>query len=418
MRHPLPCNLAVAAFVFAAAPISHANSLSNAFTPSLGYTGEAAAIIDGGKDNGSAYAGQLKFGGNLDLDTAFGWQGATLKAFGVYRHGTNLSRSSLGNSTSVQEIYGGQGTRLAMLTLQQKLFNDHLVIEAGRSSAGNNYLTTETCQYLQNNAACGNPTYVFRSSNFTWWPVSSWMANATINFDAQRYFQIGGFQVDHSQAEDGEHGLRWNTHGASGWIVPYALGWRSDAQAQHKALYEIGGWQDNSRYSDPLVDANGIPALLSGLDYRNRHGRSGAYARVEQQLTGSDQRHGLTVFGSVMKGTSGQLIEDWYVQAGLMQKGICANRPDDVLAFVASRQQYSDIALQNLRLTRAAAGGSGTPQSSQTMLELSYAIQVTPQLRIAPNLHYIIHPDQFNEPSRLHDLPNTWVAGLRLDWNL
>ena len=34
------------------------------------------------------------------------------------------TNSSTGNSTSVQEIYGGQGTRLANLTLEQKLLDE------------------------------------------------------------------------------------------------------------------------------------------------------------------------------------------------------------------------------------------------------------------------------------------------------
>ena len=117
--------------------------------------------------------------------------GATIKAYGINRHGTNLANSSTGNSTSVQEIYGGQGTRLANLTLEQKLFNDRLVLEAGRSVANIHHLGSELCQYFQGNSACGNPTYVFRTSNFTWWPVSSWMADATAWVTPDVYVRIG-----------------------------------------------------------------------------------------------------------------------------------------------------------------------------------------------------------------------------------
>ncbi|GHH56434.1 carbohydrate porin [[Pseudomonas] boreopolis] len=414
---PIPSTprLLAIATAWALAPLAHADDV---FTPKLSYTGEAAATLDGGKKSGSAYAGQLMFGADVDLDAAFGWRGATLKAYGINRHGTNLARSSTGNSTSVQEIYGGQGTRLANLTLEQKLFGERLVLEAGRSVANIHFLGSELCQYFQGNSACGNPTYVFRTSNFTWWPVSSWMADATAWVTPDVYVHVGAYQVDPSQAEDGQHGLKWSTNQATGWIVPYAIGWRSPASARLKAKYEIGGWQDNSSYDDPLRDANGMPARLSGLDYASRHGRSGAFARFEQQLTGDGDGRGLTVFGAVLKGTSGQLIEDWFLQAGLVQKGTFASRPQDNIAFVVTRQKYSGIALEDLRLARAAAGGSGTPHDSQVMMELSYGIQVTPKLRIAPNLHYIVHPDQFDEPARLHDLPNALIAGMRIDWSL
>lgn len=398
--------------------LAAAADASDVLIPKLAYTGEAAATLDGGKRSGTAYAGQLMFGADVDLDAAFGWRGATVKAYGINRHGTNLANSSTGNSTSVQEIYGGQGTRLANLTLEQKLLNDRLVLEAGRSVANIHHLGSELCQYFQGNSACGNPTYVFRTSSFTWWPVSSWMADATVWVTPDVYVRVGAYQVDPSQAEDGQHGLKWSTNQATGWIVPYTIGWRSPASARLKARYELGGWQDNSTYRDPLRDANGIPALLSGQEYVTRHGRSGAFARLEQQLAGDGNGRGLTLFGAALKGTSGQLIEDHFLQAGLVQKGTFASRPQDSIAFVVTQQKYSSIALENLRLARAAAGGSGTPHGSQVMMELSYGIEVTPQLRVAPNLHYIVHPDQFNEPARQRDLPNALIAGLRVDWSL
>jgi len=410
--------LLLAALLLTLPSLAAAADPGEVVSPKLSYTGEAAATLDGGKNSGTAYAGQLMFGADVHLEAAFGWQGATIKAYGINRHGTNLAASSTGNSTSVQEIYGGQGTRLANLTLEQKLLDDRLVLEAGRSVANIHFLGSELCQYFQGNSACGNPTYVFRTSNFTWWPVSSWMADATTWLTPDVYLRVGAYQVDPSQAEDGQHGLKWSTHQATGWIVPYTIGWRSPASARLRARYELGGWQDNSTYRDPLRDVNGMPAVLSGQDYANRHGRSGAFARFEQQLTGDGSGRGLTVFGAVLKGTSGQLIEDHFLQAGLVQKGTFASRPQDSIAFVVTQQKYSGIALENLRLARAAAGGSGTPHGSQVMMELSYGMQLTPQLRIAPNLHYIVHPDQFNEPARQRDLPDALIAGLRVDWSL
>ncbi|MCC4627268.1 carbohydrate porin, partial [Xanthomonas campestris pv. nigromaculans] len=181
-----------------------------------------------------------------------------------------------------------------------------------------------------------------------------------------------------------------------------------------------GGWQDNSDYTDPLRDRNGNPAVLSGLGYENKQGRSGMFARFEQQVTNPDPSgtRGLTVFGAMLKSTGGQAIEDHFIQLGLVQKGTFASRPQDNIAFVITLQKYSDEAIENLRLARASAGGTGTPADNQIMMELSYGIQVTKRLRIAPNLHYVINPDQFNEPTRTNDLKNALIAGLRIDWNL
>ena len=55
------------------------------------------------------------------------------------------------------------------------------------------------------------------------------------------------------------------------------------------------------------------------------------------------------------------------------------------------------------------------PASSQTMMELGYGIQVSDHIRVQPNVHYIINPDQFNDRARTEALDNAWVIGLRFD---
>ncbi|WP_049623048.1 carbohydrate porin [Frateuria defendens] len=401
-------------------PLAAAADWAGGITPKISYTGEGASLLDGGKDKGSAYSGQLFLGADADFDKLFGWSGASMHLGISSRHGQNLAAKNIGNSTSVQEIYGGQGERLANLTLEQKFLDGRIDIEGGRTVANIHFLGSDLCAYFQDNSACGNPTFVFRTSNFTWWPVSSWGAHAKFWFTPTVYLHVGAYEDNNAQQADGEHGLNWHKDHL-GYIMPYAIGYKTTADtARLPAMYEIGGWKDNTTYADPLKDAHGQPALLSGEKYATLQGRSGVYFRFEQQVTRPDpgSTRGLILFGSAFKGTSGQLIEDHYFSFGLVQKGTFDSRPDDNIAFVVTQQHYSGNALKNLRIARALAGGTGTPPSSMTMMELSYGIQVTRNFRLAPNLHYIIHPDQFAEPARLRNLDNALVAGLRIDWVL
>lgn len=385
------------------------------------YTGEAAANIDGGVDQGQAYAGQIFLGADIDLERAAGWRGAKVHVAVTNRHGDNLAADHIGSSTSLQEIYGAQNTRLARLTVEQSLFDGRLVLEAGRTVANISFLGSPLCDYFQTNSACGNPTFVFRTSNFTWWPVSSWGGHAKAWLTPKVYAHAGLYEVNPSHQSDDEHGFDWGTGGSTGVVVPFALGYATtfDNDATPRR-YEIGGWYDGADYADPLRDADGAPAVLSGKPYATRNGRSGVFARFEQMVTRPDptSKRGLTVFGVAMTGTSGELIEDHFLELGLVQRGTFNGRDDDTIAFVISQQKYSEEALENLRLARAAAGGSGTPHSDQIMMELSYGWQATPQVRIQPNLHYVIHPDQFNEPGRLKDAPDAFAVGLRFDVNL
>ncbi|MED5426133.1 MAG: carbohydrate porin, partial [Pseudomonadota bacterium] len=95
-----------------------------------------------------------------------------------------------------------------------------------------------------------------------------------------------------------------------------------------------------------------------------------------------------------------------------------ASRPNDTIGFVFTRQQYSDEALEDQRILRATNGGVGTPSSSQTMLELSYGYELNDHIRIQPNIHYIINPDQFAQRDRVMELDDAIVLGLRFDVNL
>lgn len=385
------------------------------------YTGESAAVVSGGKSQGADFAGQILLGADFDMATLAGVGGMTIHLDATNRQGRNLAVDHIGNSTSVQEIYGGQNTRLARFTVEQSFLDGRLVVEAGRTVANISFLGSDLCQNFQLNAACGNPTFVFRTSSFTWWPVSSWGAHAQAWLTPEIYVHAGAYEVNPNHARNSDNGLTWSTDGATGAVAPFALGYTTTfANDSLPRRYEIGGWYDSASYSDPLHDASGNDAVLSGQPYATRAGRSGVFARFEQMIwrPDSQSQRGLTLFGVAMTGTSGQLIEDRLLELGFVQRGTFTGRDQDTIGFVVNDQTYSGAALRNLREARAAAGGSGTPPRDQVMMELSYGIQAAQAVRIQPNVQYVIHPDQFNDPARLRDLPDAFIVGLRFDVDL
>ncbi|ASG23516.1 carbohydrate porin [Nitrospirillum viridazoti] len=385
------------------------------------YTGEAAANPSGGMRQGAAYAGQILLGADVNLTNALDWSGSTLHVAAVNRHGSNLAAQYLGSTTSLQEIYGAQNTRLARFTVEQSLLDGRLVVEGGRTVANISFLGSALCANFQINSACGNPTFVFKTSSFTWWPVSSWGAHATAWLTPTVYLHVGAYEVNPSHQSSTEHGFDWGTATATGAIAPMALGYQTTFDNDRlPRKYEVGGWYDGADYTDPLRDASGRAAVVSGQPNATLNGRSGVFFRFEQMVLRPDDtsQRGLTLFGVAMTGTSGRLIEDHFLELGLVQRGTFAGRDDDTIGFVVNQQKYSHDALEALRLARAAAGGSGTPADDQIMMELSYGVQLARAVRIQPNLQYVIHPDQFSDPARLRDAPDAFVIGLRFDLDL
>lgn len=387
-------------------------------TLTLTYTGEAATNVTGGLRRDAAYAGQVFAGVDADMDRIAGIPGATIHVAVTNRHGASLSAIAIGNNTSVQEIYGTQNTHLALLTWQQKLLNDRLEFEVGRSVSNVAFTTSPYYCAFQTNAVCGNPVFVYFAGNSSGFPASRWSAHATARFTPAVSVHVGAYEVNPDRGARGDHGLDFGIRNATGVYVPFELGYDSGAAgARLPGHYQVGGWVDRSRYDDPLRDDAGGIAILTGNAPARRFGRTGAYIRFDQALTrrAGPSTRGLGIFGVAMASIGGRVPSDRFLELGLLQTGTFAGRDADTIGFVITDQRLSDLAARRLAAARIAAGGSVQKVARhQVMLEMNYGLQVGRALRILPNIQYIIHPDQLSAPFQQRASRDALIAGLRL----
>ena len=383
-------------------------------TLSLNYTGEAATNLSGGLRRDAAYAGQVYVGADLDMGKIAGIDGATIHAAVTNRHGENLAAIAIGNNTSVQEIYGTQNTHLAILTWEQKL--GPLTIEAGRSQANVHFLSSPLYCNFQSNSACGNPTFVFKNSNFTYFPASSWMAHAKLTLTPEVFAHVGVYEVNPDRKRPNDNGFNFSTRNATGVIVPWEVGYGTDFTTDRLPRhYILGGWFDRGDFSDPLRDDRGGIAIVSGGAAATHKGRSGIYLRFDQMLTRPDPKseRGLSVFGVAMTNLSGRVEERHFLELGLLQTGTFKSRDKDTLGFVINQQSFSDLALARMNAARVFAGGKSGVHRHEYMMELAYGAQLGPAVRISPNLQYILHPDQTGAPFRTRHIDDALVVGLK-----
>lgn len=385
-------------------------------TLSLSYTGEAVANATGGLRQTSAYTGQIYMGADADMDRIAGIAGGTIHFAVTDRRGKSLSNIALGNNTSVQEVWGTQNTHLAILTWEQKWLNGRVDIEAGRSQANIHFLNSPIYCNFQTNSTCGNPTFVFKNSNFTYFPASSWMVHARVNVAPQWFVHVGAYEVNPDRKQADDNGFNFSTRSATGVIVPWEAGYGDDTgKTRLQGHYILGGWFDRGDYADPLRDANGGIAILTGQPSATLHGRSGLYVRFDQMLTRPDPHsmRGLTLFGVAMANLSGRVEESHYFELGLLQTGTFRGRDQDTLGLLINDQQFSDLAMERMRAARISAGGDGAIHRDQYMMELAYGAQINPAIRISPNIQYILHPDQTGAPLRTSNIGNALVFGFK-----
>ncbi len=376
---------------------------------SLNYTGEAAANPSGGIRQGSDYAGQVFLGGDFDMDKIAGLSGTSVHIAVTQRHGRNLAADYIGNNTSVQEVYGTQNVHLAYFTIEQKLFDNRLDITAGRTVANIAFLNSPLYCQFQSNSACGNPTFIFKDSNFTYFPASSWGGDAKFLFTPDSYIHAGLYEVNPVDKTFLAHGFDFSGSHATGVVIPAEIGFTPDNN-----LYAVGGWYDTGAYSDPLNDATGQPALLAGQPYATHHDRSGLFLRFNQKVDAT----GLTVFGVFMTKLTGQVNENQYYELGAVQTGTFAGRDQDTIGFVVNDQEFSNAFLNNIAYARESVGGTGNIPHREIMMELNYDAKLTPWMTATPNLQYIINPDQSAEPYRKTNIKNAFVVGLKFTVDL
>ncbi len=396
--------------------------LGNGITFQANYTSESAGNPVGGIRQGVRYADQFFLGADADLGKLAGVSGAFLHAIGTLRDGHSLTNDLIGNSISVQEIYGGGQTyRLTYLSYEQKLFDDRVDIEVGRIPGQTAFLASPYYCNFQNNSVCGSPNVAFADTNFTYFPAPTWAGVLKTQLTDRYFFNVGAYEVAPNSTLRTDHGVDF-FEPATGFNVPFELGYattfKNDPYPRH---YGVGAIIDQSTYADAVIDQQGGQRVVTGLSGAQRFGRTAAYQRFDQYVYRPDPNspRGLSIFALAIEGTGGRQVEDYEAELGAVYLGPFASRPLDSLDFVVSTQHYSDIGVAGIRASRIAQGlNPDTIDRQETFFELNYGIQVAPSVRLTPNIQYILDPDQLREPTRPKPIPDVLVIGAKLSIDL
>ena len=366
------------------------------------YLSETAGNPLGGLQQGTQYAQQIDFGADLDLEKIVGLHGGQVHITFTDRAGRSLAAEDVGNLISEQEIFGGgQNFRLAELSYQQALFDDHVNVKVGWIHAADDFTTSPIYCYFQNNGFCGQPAGVPIDSGFTTFPVASWGGIVKLLPRSDIYLQAGAYEVNPS-LNDPDNGFKLSISGATGVIVPVEGGWRPTfGSTKLPGNYKLGGYYDNS-------DAPDLGSPLSGPQ-NTLTGRWGIYLLVDQMIfrekPGSDR--GLTAFGVFLYADPETALLEYYWEAGLLYIGTFPGRDHDSIGLAVNQSRVSNVLIAAQNQQNEIMPGSVSVQSAETDIELNYRAQMTPWFSLMPNIQYVIHPNAVTT------IPNAFVLGLQ-----
>lgn len=344
----------------------------------LGITPRGVYIVNlqtnpiGGRQQSWAYAHYAALSLAFDLGRIAGADGLMLYAEGNWSAGRNLSED-IGNVFQVGHAFSGDQVALARLYLQQDLFDRRLHLAVGRLNVVQTFANLGLfSQYLSsaiNNHPGGLPV---NDVLFGGLPNVQWGVQAIGRPDEALRIAAGAFNADAGAAAADDHGLDFSFSPADGLLAVGEVGYSFAVAAEAGPLpgeIKIGGFYN----SGDFADVGGAPRSSSGL--------YGFYAIARQMAwrpSAATANRGLTPWAAISYVPNQRSARvPLFLAAGVVHEGPWPARPDDRAGFAVYFGRFS----------RDVAGAT-----SQTTIELNYAVQITPWLYVTPDVQYVFNP--------------------------
>ncbi len=360
---------------------------------------ETSELLDnttGGLRRGGIYEGVTDLNLGWDLRTYFGWRGVFFaRAYQI--HGRGLSANNLDNLNIASGIEADSTTRLYELWYEHH-FGDWLRIRVGQQSAGQEFIISSNGK-LFINSTFGWPTLpgIDLPSGAPNYPEATPAVRFRVDANDALTFFAGIFNGSPTGAPAGATDpQRLDLSGTSfrvddGAFAIFETRYNPDNSPKN-GTYRLGAWYNSEKFPDQHIASNGVSLaspLSSGMP-RLLGNNYSAYAIVDQPIFPSkdkDDSTGWNVFGRVMGAPGDRNLVNFYFDGGLEYKGPFGRANDSVgLAFGYAR--ISDSA-RLLDMDIAATGTFHPVRSAESVVELTYQIDLTPWWWLQPDFQYI-----------------------------
>lgn len=374
---------------------------------SMTYTGDLQSNVGGGIQTGTVYNGLLQPAVDVDLDKLVGWTGGSLHVSMLQISGPSLSAGYTGNLANVSSINGRPATRLYNTWLQQTAFDNLLSVRVGVMTADTEFFTSQTAS-------------LFVNSSFGWpgvlaldlpgggpgYPLPVPALRIAVSPTPELTLLAGVFGGDPT-GHGGSNSLA--TQQPGGTVVSFRGGVLSMAEADYAinqgkeakglpATFKVGAWYHSSdQFGDQRFDTDGLSLAnpASNGVPKNHHGDWGLYGIVDAMLyqLPDGEGRGLSAFLRVADAPGNQNLVTFYADGGLAYKGLCPQRPADIVGLGFAYLQIGSAA-RSLDVDTQSFGNVLFPvRNNETVVELSYQAQVTPWWILQPDLQYVVNPN-------------------------
>lgn len=360
-----------------------------AWTHEVVYTADVAGPVQGGTAVAGRYLDNLDLIGDLDLEKATGWSGATAHIH-VLNNSGGTPNDLAGTIQGINNIEVGRARlRLFEAWVEQSFLNGKASLRAGLYDLNSEFYANDAAGLLI------NPAFGIGSE------LAATGVNGPSIFPSTTLALRFKFENEQAYAQAAVLNARAGTLGDPKGInttLDHGALLIAEAGLKGPTKLAIGGW----RYTDHQDDIRDLD--LAGDPVQQT--AQGAYLLAEHAFTADDAQpavHGFLRVG-ISDGDTGAFRGGW--QAGLLVERVFAGRPDSQFSIgfqegFLSRKQRANEADAGLDVGRAESG-----------VEITFSDKLGEHLTVQPDLQYIVRP------AGDRDAEDVLVVGLRLTLEL
>jgi porin len=384
---------------------------------------EFADNPSGGVKQGSTDAGQFQIGASLDLQKMVGWKGGTFHFTVIHSFGDSLAKNDIGDFIKTQEVYKNAYDlwRLSIFAYEQKLLDNKLDILVGRLGSSAFYGRLSNTCYFESGLTCGVPQVLNSEANITFPTSATWGANVKYRFSPMVAVQAGSFEVNSFIQHT--NGTDFSTAHATGVsnFGEVQLGDYDTTKHRYAWDVKLGGYDSTAPFADPYYNTKGQPLAISGGTAMNATSqRHGVYAMGETVIWRPDATSdtNISAFGGYIQSLEYEEVARYQLYGGLTARNIIPGRPHDIISGTFSYFNLTNREVDFLNQSRQKLHGTGLTSPDEYGMEFDYNALLFNSARVAPNISYIINPDNSNIP-KINFVPkNALVVGVKVTFNL
>ena len=354
-------------------------------------TDEVLGNPTGGTNQGAIYEGALEMSLGVDLGKAIGLQGGIFNVSAWQIRGHGLSLNNVDNLQTISSIEALPSTRLFELWYQQAFFNGKFDIRVGELAADQEFMISTYGTLFVNSGfgfptlpavvlPAGGPAYPLATPGVRFRLVPTPTTTALLGvFNGNPAPGIGNPQIINSS------GINFPLNGGLFVIgeVQHSINQGDNAKGL-PGTYKLGAWYNSNAFANQALPASTTPGVVPPGAFR---GDWSVYAVADQLVfrPAGATDGGLGVFARAMGAPGDRSEVEVFVDGGLSYKGLFG-RASDTAGIGFGWAKISGT------LSAADKAAGLPPQTAETVIELTYQVQVAPWWVVQPDFQYVFNP--------------------------